>query len=158
MNLGTLMVRNSTISNNQAKTNGGGISNGGILTVINSTLTGNSAGEQGGGIGGGFVGSVTVINSTIAGNRADISGGGLYHGNGMTLRNVIVADNQGGDCARFNTVATDVRNSLFEVAGCGVTNGVNGNIVGQDPGLGPLTGGSPAGHGLLHPAAGQSRN
>lgn len=139
-NLGTLTIRNSTISNNQAKTNGGGISNGGTLTVLNSTLTGNSAGEQGGGIGAGFVGSVTLINSTIAGNRADISGGGLYHGNGMTLRNVIVADNQGGDCARFNTVATDVRNSLFEVAGCGVAHGVNGNLVGQDPGLGALTG------------------
>lgn len=141
-NLGTLTVRSSTISNNQAKTNGGGISNGGALTVINSTLTGNSAGEQGGGIGAGFIGSVTLINSTVAGNRADISGGGLYHGNGMTLRNVIVADNQGGDCARFNSVVTDVRNSLFEVAGCGVAHGVNGNIVGQDPGLGSLTGGS----------------
>lgn len=144
-NLGTLTIRSSTISNNQAKTNGGGISNGGALTVINSTITGNSAGEQGGGIAGGAVGSVTVINSTIAGNRADISGGGLYHSNGMTLRNVIVADNQGGDCARFNTVAADVRHSLLEVAGCGITNGVNGNIVGQDPGLGPLTGGGALG-------------
>jgi len=148
-NLGVLTVRNSTISNNQAKTNGGGISNGGTLTVINSTITGNSAGEQGGGINGGAIGSITLINSTIAGNSAGMSGGGLYHGNGMTLRNVIVADNQGGDCARFNTVATDVRNSLFEVAGCGVTNGVNGNLVGQDPGLGALTGGGgvPAGTG-----------
>lgn len=80
---GSMTIRDSVISNNQA-TNGAGIGNtpatatGPVamqLTVENSAISGNTAGGNGfqTGNGGGILsldGSLTVINSTISGNTA----------------------------------------------------------------------------------------
>ena len=64
---GHLIVRDSTISNNVASFESGGILNGGTLTVTGSTISGNEAGA---GAGIGNWAYATIENSTISGNRA----------------------------------------------------------------------------------------
>ncbi|MEM9059090.1 MAG: choice-of-anchor Q domain-containing protein [Pseudomonadota bacterium] len=102
----TLVLRHSTVSENQAALFGGGIYNvGNSLTVYGSTISGNSA-QYGGGIstrdaygqnfitnttiannsaggrGGGFYSqytNVAMTNVTLSGNSAAIGGGGISH-------------------------------------------------------------------------------
>ncbi|MBV8084129.1 MAG: IPT/TIG domain-containing protein [Chloroflexi bacterium] len=82
-NGGTLIVDNSTISNNSAGTNGGGIYNAsGTLTIRNgSTISSNTAATDtnasvGGGIASHKGGSITITSSTIKGNSAGAGNGG----------------------------------------------------------------------------------
>lgn len=72
LNLGTLTLTGSTLSNNTAFEFGGGIDNVGTLTISGSTLSGNSA-FDGGGIEND--GTLTVSDSTLAGNTASDDGG-----------------------------------------------------------------------------------
>jgi len=135
-----LNVRNLTIADGRGDTDfGGGILNlGGTLTLTNCTLSGNSATAGGGIYYGSFssppIGGIRVIEST-----GDI-GGGIYT---MTLTNTIVANSlSGGDCVTLIPAGlNDGGHNLFEDAtnSCGLTNGVNGNLVGVEPLLGPLT-------------------
>ena len=57
-----------------------------------------------------------------------------------TLINTIIADSiSGGDCDTLNmSLNTASSNNLIEGTACGLTNDVNGNIIGQDPKLGAL--------------------
>ncbi len=141
---GTLTVSNSTFSSNQTYENGGGINNVyGTITVSNSTFSGNAARY---GNGGGIQndGRLTVINSTFSRNSADYPGGSIHNRGTLTLHNTIIANSSyGGECV--GTVSS-AQNNLIEGTGnraCGLTDGVNGNIIGFDPDLGTLTG-SPA--------------
>ncbi len=74
-----MVIRNSTISGNQANAAGGGIYNFGDMTVTNSTITANqvtsySAAERVNSYGGGIFnrapGILTVSNSIVAGNTS----------------------------------------------------------------------------------------
>ncbi|WP_333889508.1 right-handed parallel beta-helix repeat-containing protein [Caldilinea sp.] len=138
---GTLTVTRSTFSDNSANS-GGGIVSGGALTVVNSTFSGNSA-TWAGGSGGGIQNSgvMLVLNSTFSGNSALAAGGGagIATSSGGTLKNTIIANStNGGDCV--GGLSGD-KNLIEDSAyACGLTNGVNGNIVGVDPNLGDLTG------------------
>ncbi len=139
---GVLTISHSTFSNNSA-TFGGAIDNaGGALTVANSTFSGNSATNSGGGIYNNPGSTLTIVNSTFSGNSASTAGGGIrINGGSATLKNTIIAKSaSGGDC--IGTLSGTNNNNLIESAAsaCGLTNGVNGNIVGQDPNLGALTG------------------
>ena len=141
---GTITVNNSTLSGNSATSGGGGISNnGGSIVVNNSTLSGNSTNYYGGGIYNTGDGSLMVSNSTLSGNSAGSSGGGLYNTGTVTLSNSIIANSiRGGDCITWGSF-NDGGYNLIEAAGinrmaCGLSNGINGNIVKQDPQLGPL--------------------
>jgi CSLREA domain-containing protein len=163
-NNATLVVLNSTISDNHELGAGGGIIASGIdtdtITIVNSTISGNSA-AHGGGI---FTGNPTTIrNSTISGNSAFgdfVPGGGiLQHSYSAAIFNSIVAGNtnlgspndvmgisvQLAPASAYNLIGS-------EFAG-GLVNGVNGNIVGVDPALvlGPLAnnGGPTPTHALL---------
>jgi CSLREA domain-containing protein len=165
---GTLTVNNSTLSGNSTTTyGGGGIHNyGGTLTVNNSTLSGNS-GVAGGGIYNAG-GTLTVNNSTLSGNSGTPGGGGGIFNNGgpLTVTNSTLSGNNGGsfeqlylntgtlnlggtiianslspdDCFRQSGTFNDLGNNLIETSlgACGLANGVNGNIIGFDPSLGPL--------------------
>jgi hypothetical protein len=113
-NDGSLTIRNSTITGNQAVVGdgrydgqGGGVVNDGTLTIIGSTLDGNQA-RFGGGLlnavgttavststferniaitgGGAFVsgGQMTIVSSTLSGNTAD-EGGGAFVRSGSYL-------------------------------------------------------------------------
>jgi len=74
---GNITLENSTVSNNYAAKNGGGIycKLDGTITLTNSTVSGNNAYNAGGGIYN-FNGNVTLVGSTISGNSAGI----IYHG------------------------------------------------------------------------------
>ena len=97
LNVGSLTLTNSIVSNNSAF-RGGGIwneANGSMLTLTNSTVSNNIAADQ---IGGGIVNgpdSILIINSsTISGNRATLSfGGGILNGGTATITNSAVNDN-----------------------------------------------------------------
>ncbi|MCS6847295.1 MAG: CSLREA domain-containing protein [Anaerolineae bacterium] len=136
---GTLTVTGSTFSGNSANFGGGGIANSGALTVTNSTFSGNSATGFGGGLWNN--GTLTVTNSTFSGNSASAGGGGIYNDGTATLKNTIVANStSGGDCV--GSLSSASNNNLIEDStnACGLVNNSNGNILGQDPNLGALTG------------------
>lgn len=140
-----LIVTNSTFYLNRAKY-GGGINSAGTVNVANSTFSDNSADSDGGGIRSN--GILTVTNSTFSGNSANY-GGGISNGRTATLKNTIIANSpSGGDC--MGTLSgTNINNLIKDsLHACGLTNGVNGNIIGHDPNLGRLTG-SPAYFPLL---------
>ncbi|MCS6909618.1 MAG: hypothetical protein NZM11_03495, partial [Anaerolineales bacterium] len=89
--------------------------------------------------------TLTVTNSTFSENSADRWGGGIYIAGGtVTLRNTIVANStNGGDCVNSGGTLDSANNNLIEgtdADACDLTDGMNGNIIGQDPHLGPLTG------------------
>lgn len=145
---GTLLVSDSAFTGNSASTGGGGIANyvGATVSVTNTTFFTNTATGASGGGGLWNNGTLSVNNSTFSANSANNGGGGIrIAGGSATLRNTIIANSaSGGDCV--GTLGGTNNNNLIEDTGanaCGLTNGVNGNIIGADPNLGALTG-SPA--------------
>ena len=140
-------VTGSTFSNNTAF-QGGGIANDlvGNLTLLNSTIADNQAGQNGGGIN--QAGTLLALSSTIADNfvASGGAGGGIDATSGATtLYNTLVAGNTAG--TGTSATASDVSgllavassNNLIATGTGGLTNGVNGNLVGvAKPDIGPL--------------------
>jgi len=113
-NLGSLVMRRSTIRRNTAtgpgvNSNGGaGLTNGHVdllntirgasALIEESTINANEANKEGGGITN--FGSLTIINSTISGNKVNgdsafaAGGAGIFNGNTLTLRSVTITQNQ----------------------------------------------------------------
>jgi hypothetical protein len=121
---GALEISNSTISSNQAGTDGGGLSIfSGTATITNSTISVNTAGlyttNAPIGIGGGVAnfGTLTIINSTISGNDAH---GSEFKGGG-----------EGGGIDDFGSL--DIRNSTFSGNHADVH---AGNLYGQSAQIG----------------------
>ena len=169
---GTLSVIDLTVSGNTAAISGGGIwVSGAATTVHSSTISGNEATSSN---GGGIYGSGTFTNSTISGNTAGSSGGGIYAsstltlhsstvtdnsavaGGGIfnpastaTLRYTIIANSVGAACS--GVITSDGHNLIEDPTGCTIIGDTTGNIIGQDPDLGPLAdnGGSTQTHALL---------
>jgi CSLREA domain-containing protein len=117
-NRGSLTLDRSTVRNNQASGDGGGISmnSGGPLFIERSTIAGNQAGGSGvGGDGGaiyapGFAIS-TILNSTISGNEArgpSSQGGGIYLAGELNLNNTTVA---------FNDTGNDAAGGIYVISG-----------------------------------------
>lgn len=151
-----------TFDRNTAGFGGGGMANyfGSNSTVTNSTFSGNSA-TYGGGMYNYFASSPVLTNLTFSGNSARIAGGGMFNywnGSSPLLYNVIIANStSGGDCVQGSDALNAASaNNLIEdpVNACGLINGTNGNITGQDPNLGPLAsnGGSTRTHALQSPS------
>jgi hypothetical protein len=118
-NSGTLIVTDSTLSNNVAY-QGGGIENFGILTVTHSTFSNNTA-FWGGGIA--CYWPAVVVNSTFSGNSAD-SGGGIYNASTLTVINSTFSGNgatEGGNISNGGTVT--LKNTI-------VTNSAGANCYG----------------------------
>jgi predicted outer membrane repeat protein len=102
------MVTGSTVSHNTA-TNGGGIYNGDTLTLKNSTISENTASQDGGGIynegaATAFGSTVlTLTGSTVSGNTAGrAGGGGIFFGGTIsmvTLNSSTVSGNSPDECA-----------------------------------------------------------
>ena len=95
---GATNVTDSTIKENSAATNGGGVYNTeiGTTVLIRSTVAQNSAGSHGGGI---FVdaGTVNVTSATIAQNSAGGDGGGIFSSGGATkVTSATIAQNSAG--------------------------------------------------------------
>ncbi len=125
---GTLKIINSTISDN---TKEGLVNQGGNATIINSTIAHN-------GTSGVFnqVGDLAIYNSTVAQNSSRGVGSTIFSTSGsLRIESTILADNGQNDLS-FNEIPL-IRNNLIE-NGTGIQNGIDGNIVGFDPLLGPL--------------------
>ena len=141
LNLGTMIITNSTLSGNSAAELGGAIENVGDLSLANTTLSGNFAGQSGGAIDQ-FSGTLLTVNVTIAGNSvaAANSGGGLYVADGTAaLYNTIVAANTKGTgpaapASDINVVSPGTLSGSFNLVGTGggggLVNGANHNKVG----------------------------
>ena len=151
-NDGGLFLINVTFSDNSALyEDGGGIYNYSYHRspiLKNVTFSGNSAYGNGGGFytySGNYDSSPVLTNVTFSDNSAN-NGGGIFNGGNSTpvLTNVIIANSpSGGDCANDSnaTISTNSGHNLIEDSAhaCGLTDGVNGNIIGKDPQLGALT-------------------
>jgi hypothetical protein len=118
-NLGSLLVNESTISENDTGTSpgsGGGVSSAGFAIIRNSTVVAN-IGLNGGGIYNGG-GTMAIVNTTVSGNYAKANGGGIASLDGSTsLFNSTVA---------FNQANADA--SELEAYGGGVFVGVNSTV------------------------------
>ena len=85
-NCGTLIVIDSTFSDNSVSTDGAGIYNCNRLTVINSVFSGNKAFQDGGGIAAHSTTAVTTIeNSTFTDNWAWTDGGAIRGGGTLVV-------------------------------------------------------------------------
>ncbi|MEO0536000.1 MAG: filamentous hemagglutinin N-terminal domain-containing protein [Cyanobacteria bacterium P01_A01_bin.123] len=156
-------ITNSTISGNSSNRGGGMYARGGgDVTVINSTVSGNSANDRGGGI---FMrnrngGDLILSNATVGFNTANVDGGGIFVNTTRNniINNSIVANNNAGRSGpdiSANLNSSTITNSLIQdttgITAGAPTNGVDGNIIGQDPLLAPLVnnGGPTQTHALL---------
>ena len=138
-----LSVTGSTLSNNSADYLGGGVANYGFAYLSNSTISGNTATGNGGGVSN--YSDAFLRNCTIVGNRAIAAfggaGGGLDNKSTLGLHDTIVAGNFVRLGSSDNDIAGDdlLPTSDFNLIGDpdsagGLTNGVNGNIVGKTAG------------------------
>jgi hypothetical protein len=127
-----LVMTGCTISGNVGTLFGGGlIIAGPTTTLTNCTISGNNGGSDSGGIGA--AGTVSLTNCTITNNQVTSTGGGIVVNTAnVTLRNTIVAQNTALVSANIDgTVNAASSNNLIGVGGTGgLTNGVNGNLVG----------------------------
>jgi predicted outer membrane repeat protein len=117
----------------------------GEARVINSTISGNVSDGLGGGIAASnMVGpaTVTVNSSTITNNSADQGGGIGNSGSMVRMRNTIVAGNSADTAGPdiLGVVNSQGHNLIQSMAGAGITGVIAGNILEQDPQLGPLAG------------------
>ena len=152
------ILTNVTFAQNSASSYGGGLRNYGNShpTLTNVTFSGNYADSHGGGMLNANS-NPTLINVTFSENGAKYGGGGLSNfGSEPLLLNVIIGNSTDDeDCANDagSSFAAGSRHILIESTtdACGLTDGVDGNIVGQDPNLGPLAdnGGQTWTHALL---------
>jgi Ca2+-binding RTX toxin-like protein len=116
-NAGTLILKNSLISNNKAAAFGGGIYNYGKSTtiILNSTLDGNTAGGYGGGIGNS--GIANIINSTISNNSSEQYGGGISNAGIATFTNSTISGNtakqSGGGIFSVNLTSSTVTGKVY---------------------------------------------
>lgn len=123
--------------------------------LTNVTFSGNSATNSGGGIYN-ETSSPILTNVTFSSNSANQGGGMFNYDSSPTLLNVIIANSSGGDCLNFENVGSlnpaSAHNLIEDTANaCGLADGLNGNIIGADPNLGPLAGngGATPTHALL---------
>ncbi|MCA8989109.1 MAG: hypothetical protein KDA78_15795, partial [Planctomycetaceae bacterium] len=93
----TAVVTGSTISNNEAGDEGGGIWNQGTFTLLNSTVSGNISDIDDSDAGGAGIynngGTLSVINSTISGNNAGGAGGGIFAKGTVNIVNSTIFSN-----------------------------------------------------------------
>ncbi|HVO88982.1 MAG TPA: choice-of-anchor Q domain-containing protein [Casimicrobiaceae bacterium] len=111
-------IAQSTIGDNVAITNGGGISNfTGTVSIDSSTLSHNTA-TRGGAIDNSASTTMTLTNVTVTGNRADTGGGILNEGATGTLKlnNVTIT----GNTAKWQS---------------NPTRGIGGGLINEDGGI-----------------------
>lgn len=105
INLGSMTLKNSTVSNNGAiDLGGGGILNSGVLEITETTVSNNSARNGGGGIEN--AGHLTATNVTIANNSARLGAG---------LANVAFAKGALTKVRLFHNEATSRGGAIYNV-------------------------------------------
>src|SRR6476661_7290211 len=93
----TLTIDSSTLSGNYAGDYGGSIANSGTLIINNSTLSDNRGEFTAGAILNGFNGdaSLTLSNSTLSGNTTQLHGGGIFNEGHSAISNSTLSGNSG---------------------------------------------------------------
>lgn len=155
-NRGEAVVWNSTFHDNLTSANGGAIANEGpLLELVQCTLSGNSAGAETdekneaeyAGRGGGLYnsGTVTLVACTLVQNLAGRAGGGLFtvanDGVLLVMQNTILAGNsvrRGAGPDGSGEVQSAGFNLVGDSADLSLVGDLQGNLVGQPSGLGPL--------------------
>lgn len=138
---GAWTLRGTTVSGNNAQAGGGVFlyspDHGG--SIENSTISGNQAtAGDGGGIYLYNLYNFSLQHVTVAGNTASGSGGGISVVDAtLPAGNLIVGDNTAGTDDDLSG-AFDLANSLVESPGSATINDLGGNVLSQDPQLGPL--------------------
>jgi len=137
--IGPLTLATSTISSNSG-TVAGGIYASGATELLDSTLAGNTAQTA---AGFDSFGASRVFDCTLSGNINSSSSRGAgvsVSGGSMLLDNSIVSGNPDAASAGGDIAGTINKASSHNLIGAGgLTNGVNGNIVGvTNPNLAPL--------------------
>ncbi len=144
-NYGTLLLKDSTISNNQAVSNtsnnsiaivgnGGGIFNAGMATITNTAIIDNTS-RFGGGISN--RGTVSITNTTISGNRTNQSGGGIFNSNDVgtssTVRGKIYLNNSTitNNTADFDSDNNGIGGGILNINGYGEVYAKNTIIAGN---------------------------
>ncbi len=153
LNVGNMIVTNTTISSNTAFSNGAGIANIGPLTLSHVTVGENTITGEGNGAGifNSGTSSLGVVNSTISSNSGARSGGGIFNSRDMTLNNVTIYNNSATpstcivgsdeDCSENNVIGgnqltvfktTANTNPSVVISNSILANGPNSNIT-EDP-------------------------
>jgi CSLREA domain-containing protein len=161
---GTLTVTNSALVSNTARLFRGGAlaTNGGRVVLTNTTVSGNQAGTDGGGLYNDA--TMRLFNVTVANNTADADGNNDGNGGGVSgispiwVQNSIIAYNRDASSGPSPTVHPDCSGSLTS-GGNNLLENANGctwtptssDLSGLDPRLGPLAdnGGGTWTHALL---------
>ena len=127
---GTVIVVNSTITNNTTNDQGGGgIYNRGALNITNSTISDNVGAIFGGGIYN-INETVSVSNSTLVGN-ASSSGGGIYNRDGtVNVTNTTISDNH-ASTPEFPSAGDGYGGGIFNDGCCGTVNLTNSTVSGN---------------------------
>lgn len=148
--IGEVTILRSSIAENTAAGDGGGILNRGTLRLVNSTIAVNHAARNGGALfssGDSQLTHVTVANNTISVENPDVesfNGGGIVASSygSVDLRNTIVAGNSEQQCQIVHaepfklTASVTGLGSLSSDNTCDLWPGWN--LIGVDPTLGPL--------------------
>ncbi|MDZ4763062.1 MAG: right-handed parallel beta-helix repeat-containing protein [Chloroflexota bacterium] len=108
---GTLILRSSTLYDNNGGLFTRGVASSGTAIIVNSTISGNANSGNANSVGAGVMaigalGNISIINSTIANNSSPGGGGNLSSVNSgtITLTNSIIANApSGGDCGTAGT-------------------------------------------------------
>jgi hypothetical protein len=140
-NFGTIVGVGLEISGNSANQGGGIFTEQSpgppsSLTLTNSTIANNTATYNGGGLE--IFSPATLTNDTISGNTAPAgtNGAGIFTISGTILNNTIVAQNLAGtsesdvDSYSGSTTISGSDNLIGNTTLSGISNGSNGNLVG----------------------------
>ena len=149
---GTTRITGTTFLENHTVSYGGGIVNNlGVLTMTNSTVSANTASDRSGIANISANAQTTIINSTIAGNFATSLStarvGGIHNDNFgiISLKNTLVADNEGRNC-RVGGIWISLGNNLSSDIYCSFT--APGDLMNTPANLAPL--GNYGGESLIH--------
>lgn len=151
---GKFVIRNSTVHENNGLTSGGYVGYTGGLAILgsnashevtNCTFYNNRGGYEGGIYITGSGKNITVTNSTFVGNNGSSSAADIYsYGSAVVyVKNNIFADSAGGSNLAVGSGGSFVDggyNIVETQSSAGFTNGVNGNIVGNQANLNIDTG------------------
>jgi len=143
------VIKNTSIINNtvvSASSNwgGGAIYVAGYLYMENCTISGNSHPIRGGAIN--VYGFLNLNSCTVTDNSADECGG-IYENSPSQEDTIVVLENSliglnaslvGGGNDLYGRIYSRGYNLIYDYAGATITGDVTGNILGQNPLLGPL--------------------
>ena len=119
---GQVTIDRTTIDGNTSNGYGGGLSMSRAIVMTNSTVSNNDAGYEGGGVRVVDISQATFNNTTISGNSSTEDGGGLYFYNvaNVTMNQTTISNNSaanGGGIALFSNGAAVVELSGTIVSG-----------------------------------------